>query len=99
MLFKVLKYDVFCNGTVGRREVSAPPKAPGPIPALQLWELALDLVGGSPLHQPHQVTDGKFRRHRHEGAVRRIRTSLSKDSKADPYAVRILRDSPERRRG
>ena len=66
VLFEVLKYDVFRDGTVGGREIPSAPKAPPPIAALQLREFALHLVGGAALHQPHQIAHRQFRRHGNE---------------------------------
>ena len=66
MLLQVLKYDVFGDGAVGGREVPASPKPPAPVAFLELREFALHLVGGPPLHQPHEVTYSQLGRDRHE---------------------------------
>jgi len=66
MPFKVLKYDVFCEGTVGRREVPAPPKPSAPVTLLELRARALDLMGRPAFHQSHQIADRKFGRDRYD---------------------------------
>jgi len=66
MLFQVLKYDVFRDGTVGGREIPSAPKVTAPVAFFDLREFALDFVGRPALHQPHQITDRQFRRDRYE---------------------------------
>lgn len=66
MLFEVLKYDVFGDGTFGCREIPASPEPTAPITPAQFWELPLDLVGRTPLHPAHQIGNRELRRHRHE---------------------------------
>ena len=44
VMFQVLKYDVFGDGTVCGREIPSAPKAPAPVAALEFGELALHLV-------------------------------------------------------
>ena len=45
MFFQVLKYDVFGDGPVGRREIPTSPKPSPPVALFQLRKFALYLVG------------------------------------------------------
>ena len=60
------KYTSLGDGPVGGRKVPTAPKAPAPVTLLDLWELALDFVRRSPLHQPHQIADRLLRRDRYK---------------------------------
>ena len=66
MLFDILKYDLFCNGTAGGAKVASGPEMPPPIPFADLWELLLDLVRRATLRTLHKTANGNTRRDRHE---------------------------------
>ena len=66
MLLKVLKYDIFYNGTVCGRKVPPPPKVVSPVALFEPWELAEQFEGGSPLNPAHQVADRQLWRDRHK---------------------------------
>lgn len=66
MLFEVLKYDVFGNGTVGDREIPTAPQSETPIAFLQLREFTLHLVGRAPFYQPHQIAHRQLGRDRYK---------------------------------
>ncbi len=66
MIFQVLKYDVFGDGTVGGRKVPAAPKSATPAALADMWELALYSVGRTALHLAHQIGDDQPRLHRDE---------------------------------
>lgn len=66
MLLQVLKYDILCDGPIGRRKVPSAPKAASPIAFPDRREFTLDLVGRSSLHLAHEIADCELWRHRYE---------------------------------
>ena len=84
MVFEVLKYDVFGNGTVGVGEIATAPKSATPTAFLKLREFTFHLLGRASFHQPHQIA------HRQLGRLRHKHVDVIRGQQATDNVARLL---------
>ena len=82
VILQVLKYCIFCDGTIGGRKVTPAPKPLPPITFLQCREFPLYQIRGAPFHFTHEVADRKLRRDRdkHVDVITRHNTTDNRNA-------------------
>ena len=66
VILQVLKYDIFCDRTIGGRKIPPAPKSLPPIALLENRKFLLNEERRTPFNLSHEVTDRKFGRDRYE---------------------------------